>query len=311
MLVKRMIEITFLGTVSGIPTTKRNHPAIVLEYSSDEREVLLFDCGEGTQKQFMRSGISFMRINKIFITHWHADHFAGLIPLIQTMNLEKRRRPLKIFGPEAERFVSNILDLGYFGMRFPVEAINVPFSGEEPTKIDETEEYEIYSIPVYHTVPTVAYLFKEKDRWTIDIERMKKLKLRRGRWLKKLKKKGVAEYKGKKVKIEDIANIKPGLKVVYSGDTRPCENVVKLAKQADLLIHDATFLEEDEGKAHADVRQAAKIAKKANVKQLILTHLSRRYATKEDIEQIKEAARKIFPNTKVAYDFMKVRLKKG
>ena len=306
-----MIEITFLGTVSGIPTTKRNHPAIVLEYSSDEREVLLFDCGEGTQKQFMRSGISFMRINKIFITHWHADHFAGLIPLIQTMNLEKRRRPLKIFGPEAERFVSNILDLGYFGMRFPVEAINVPFSGEEPTKIDETEEYEIYSIPVYHTVPTVAYLFKEKDRWTIDIERMKKLKLRRGRWLKKLKKKGVAEYKGKKVKIEDIANIKPGLKVVYSGDTRPCENVVKLAKQADLLIHDATFLEEDEGKAHADVRQAAKIAKKANVKQLILTHLSRRYATKEDIEQIKEAARKIFPNTKVAYDFMKVRLKKG
>jgi ribonuclease Z len=304
-----MIEITFLGTVSGIPTTKRNHPAIVLEYSSDERQVLLFDCGEGTQKQFMKSGISFMRVDKIFITHWHADHFAGLIPMIQTMNLEKRKKPLKIFGPEAERFVSNILDLGYFGMRFPIEAINVPFTGEEATKIDETEEYEVHSIPVYHTVPTVAYLFKEKDRWTIDTKKMKKMKLRRGRWLKELKKKGVAKYKDKKIKIEDIAEVKPGLKVAYSGDTRPCDNMVKLAKGVDLLIHDGTFLEEDEGKAHADVTQAAKIAKKANVKQLVLTHLSRRYATKEDIDEIREAARKVFPNTKVADDFMKVKLK--
>jgi len=304
-----MIEITFLGTVSGIPTTKRNHPAIVLEYSSDEREVFLFDCGEGTQKQFMKSGISFMRVDKIFITHWHADHFAGLIPMIQTMNLEKRGEPLKIFGPEAERFISNILDLGYFGMRFPLEAINVPFTGEEPTKIDETDEYEIHSIPVYHTVPTVAYLFKEKDRWKIDTEKMKNLKLRRGHWLKELKKKGVAKYKGKKIKIGDIADIKTGLKVVYSGDTKPCDNVVKLSKNADLLIHDATFLEEDEGKAHADVTQASKIAKKANVKQLVLTHLSRRYSTKEDIDEIRAAAKKIFPNTRVADDFMKVKLK--
>jgi len=304
-----MIEITFLGTVSGIPTTKRNHPAIVLEYSTDEREIFLFDCGEGTQKQFMQSNISFMKVDKIFITHWHADHFAGLIPLIQTMNLEKRARPLKIFGPEAERFVSNILDLGYFGMRFPVEPINVPFTGEEPTKIDETDEYEIYSIPVYHTVPAVAYLFKEKDKWAIDNKKMKNLKLRRGRWLKELKSKGVSMYKGKKIKVEDIADVKLGLKVVYSGDTRPCDNVVKLSKNADLLIHDGTFLEEDEGKAHADVTQAAKIAKKAKVKELVLTHLSRRYATKEDIEEISKAAKKIFTNTKVAYDFMKVKLK--
>lgn len=304
-----MIEVTFLGTVSGIPTTKRNHPAIVLEYSSDEREVLLFDCGEGTQKQFMKSGISFMKVSKIFITHWHADHFAGLIPMIQTMNLEKRKKPLKIFGPEAERFVSNILDLGYFGMRFEIEAVNVPFTGEEATKVDETEEYEVHSIPVYHTVPTVAYLFKEKDRWAIDTEKMKKMKLRRGRWLKELKKKGRAKYRDKEIKIEDISDVKPGLKVVYSGDTRPCENVVKISKGVDLLIHDGTFLEEDEGKAHADVTQAAKIAKKANVKQLVLTHLSRRYATKADIDEIREAAQKVFPNTRVADDFMKVKLK--
>jgi len=226
------------------------------------------------------------------------------------MNLEQRKSELKIFGPEAEKFVSNIVDLGYFGLRFPLEAINVPFGGDEPTKIDETDEYEVHSIPVFHTVPTVAYLFKEKDRWSVDTKRLKKLGLRRGKWLKELKKEGKITYRGKKIKIEDIADVKPGLKVVYSGDTKPCENVVKLSKGADLLIHDGTFLEEEEGKAHADVTQAAKIAKKAKVKQLILTHLSRRYATKEEIDEMEDTAKKIFPNTKVAHDFMKVRLKK-
>jgi len=304
-----MIDVTFLGTVSGIPSLERNHPAIVLEYSSDERHFLLFDCGEGTQKHLMRAGISFMKLQKIFITHWHADHFSGLIPLIQTMNLEKRREPLQIFGPEAERFVSNILDLGYFGLRFPVEAINVPFSGEEPTKLDDTAEYEVWSIPVYHTVPSVAYLFKEKDRYTIDLDKIKAAGLRRGEWMKKLKADGVATVKGKKIKLADVADVKPGLKVVYSGDTKPCTNMVKLAKAADLLIHDGTFLEEDEGKAHADVKQAAKVAADAGVKQLILTHMSRRYSTKEDIRELETAARRIFPDTKVAYDFMKVKLK--
>ena len=106
-----MIEITFLGTVSGIPSKDRNHPAIAVEYYGESKETLLFDCGEGTQKQLMFAGISFMKIDKIFITHWHADHFAGLIPLLATMNLEKRMKPLQIFAPDAERFVSNIMDM--------------------------------------------------------------------------------------------------------------------------------------------------------------------------------------------------------
>jgi ribonuclease Z len=302
-----MIEITFLGTVSGIPSKTRNHPAIILEYFAEEKDTLLFDCGEGTQKQLMLSGISFMDINKIFISHWHADHFAGLIPLIQTMNLEKRTKELIIFGPEAEKFVSDIIDLGYFGLRFPVTAVNVPFEGEEVTLVDEADNYQVFSIPVYHTVPTVAFCFKEKDRWNVDIKKLKQLGLKRGVWLKKLKKFGKAEFKGKEVKIEEVANSKPGLKVVYSGDTRPCENLVKISKSADLLIHDGTFLEEEEGKAHADVKQAAKIAKKAEVKQLILTHISRRYTDPRELEQ---EAKKVFVNTKVAYDFMRVKLKK-
>ncbi len=303
-----MIIITFLGTVSGIPSLKRNHPAIALEYFTDYRDVLLFDCGEGTQKQLMKSGISFMQINKIFISHWHADHFAGLIPLIQTMNLENRKKQLTIYGPEAERFVSDIIDLGYFGLRFPVKAVNVPFEGSEIFLVDETDDYQILSIPVFHSVPTVAFCLKEKDKWNIDEDKLRKLGIKRGPWLKKLKKTGKLEYKGKKVKIEDVGYVKEGLKVVYSGDTRPCKNIVKISKEADLLIHDGTFLEEDVGsKAHADVKEAAKLAKQAKVKQLILTHISRRYT---DLNELEEEAKKVFKNSKVAYDFMKVKLKK-
>ncbi|MBU5537034.1 MAG: ribonuclease Z [Candidatus Aenigmatarchaeota archaeon] len=305
-----MLVITFLGTVSGIPTKDRNHSAIVFEHYTDTKTTLLFDCGEGTQKQLMQSSISFMDIDNIFISHWHADHFAGLIPLIQTMNMEKRKKELTIFGPEAERFVADIIDLGYFGLRFPVNAINVPFEGSEITKIFESDKFEVLSIPTLHTVPSVAYCFKEKDKWSIDLEKLKKLGLKRGYWLKKLKKDGVAEYKNKKIKIEDVSNKKEGLKVVYTGDTKPCNTVVKISENADLLIHDGTFLELDEaqGKYHADVTEAAKIAKKANVKQLILTHISRRY-NKDDVKEMEKKAREVFPNTKVAYDFMKIELK--
>jgi len=302
-----MIIVTFLGTVSGIPSLKRNHPAIALEYFTDYRDVLLFDCGEGTQKQLMKSGISFMQINNIFISHWHADHFAGLIPLIQTMNLEKRNNPLTIYGPEAERFVSDIIDLGYFGLRFPVKAVNVPFEGSEITTVDETEDYKITSIPVFHSVPSVAFCFQEKDKWNIDEDKLKRLGLKRGPWLKKLKRTGKIEWEGKKLSIEDVGYVKKGLKIVYSGDTKPCKNMVKISKNADLLIHDGTFLEEDVGsKAHADVKEAAKLAKKANVKQLILTHISRRYT---DLKELEDEAKKVFKSSKVAYDFMKVEIK--
>jgi len=306
-----MIELTFLGTVNGIPSRERNHPAIALEYYGENKETILLDCGEGTQKQLTLASISFMKIDKIFITHWHADHFAGLIPLLATMNLEKRTKPLKIFAPDAERFVSNILDIGYFGVRFPVEAIDVSYEGDEITKIDDAEEYEVFSIPVLHTVPAVAYCFKEKDRWNIDLEKIKKLGMRRGAWMKKLKRDGVAEFQGKKVKIESVAKVSPGLKVVYTGDTRPCDTVVKISEHADVLIHDATFLEGDEevrGKAHAhaDVKQAGKIAERANVKQLILTNISRRY---KDASEIEKEAKKAFKNVKVAYDLMRVKVK--
>lgn len=303
-----MIDITFLGTVSGIPTKDRNHSAIALEYQSENKDTLLFDCGEGTQKQLLIAGISFMDIDTIFITHWHADHFAGLIPLIQTMNLEKRQKELKIFGPEAERFVADIIDLGYFGLKFPVEAINVPYEGDQITKIFETADWEVYSTPTLHTVPSVAYMFKEKDKYNIEMSKIKKLGLKGGAWLKKLKSEGKAEHDGKTVNLEDVAKVAPGLSVVYTGDTKPCDNVVNISKGVNLLIHDGTFLEAEEsgGKYHATVADAAEVAKKAKVEQLVLTHLSRRYT---DTKELEKEAQKVFKKTKIAHDFMTVKLK--
>jgi ribonuclease Z len=301
-----MIEVIFLGTVSGIPTKDRNHSAIILNHYGEKKETMLLDCGEGTQRQMLIAGINFMDIDKIFITHWHADHFAGLIPLIQTMNLERRTKPLYIFAPEAERFVSDIIDLGYFGLKFEVEAVNLPFEGEEIHKIFDTEDFTMYSTPTLHTVPSVAFAIEEKKKWNIDLAKVKKLKP--GPWMKKLKENGEAEYNGKKIKLKDVATVKGGLKVVYSGDTKPCKTVEKISKDADLLIHDGTFLEAEDvkGKHHADIGQAVKIAKAAKVKQLILTHLSRRYKNTKELET---QARKLFKGAKIAHDFMKVQVK--
>lgn len=304
-----MIVITFLGTVSGIPTKERMHPAICIEYFGKKKYTFLFDCGEGTQLQLMKAGISFMDVDAVFITHWHADHFAGLLPLIATMNLEKRKRKLLVYGPEAEKFTKLILSLGYFGTRFKVIPVDVNFEGDVINRIYSSKDFDIFSIPVCHTVPAVAYAIKEKDKWSIDVEALKMLGLKRGAWLKRLKKYGEAKYKGRIVRIEEVATLRKGLKIVYTGDTKPCDNVLKISTDADVLIHDGTFLEEEltEDKAHADVKKAAEIAKKAGVKWLVLTHISRRY---RDVSILEEEAKKVFPNTKVACDLMRIILKK-
>ncbi len=297
-----MLEITFLGTGSGPPTKDRNHSAIFLHY---DRYNFLFDCGEGTQRQMiMAKGISFMKIDRIFITHWHADHWVGLIGLLYTMNLEGRKRSLYIHGPDAERFIGDILDLDYWGTRFRVIPKNVPSEGNEETKVFKTKDFEITSIPTKHTVPSVAYAFRERDRMNVDIKKAEKLfGLRQGRLVGKLKKRGWIMFRGRKIMLKDVGIRKPGVKVVYSGDTEPCENIVKISEGADLLIHDSTFSEVKEDRMHSGAKEAAKIAKKAGVKNLILTHFSRRYT---NLRELEEEARKIFKNSFAAKDFMRV-----
>jgi ribonuclease Z len=268
---------------------------------------MLWDCGEGTQRQLIISKLNFMKISRIFITHWHADHWIGLIGLLYTMNLESRKSPLYIYGPEAERFIGDVLDMDYWGCRFRIIPKSVPFEGNKVTTIYETKDYEISSIPTEHTVPSVAYAFRERDRINVDIKKAEKMfGLRQGPLVGRLKRKGSLLFKGRKINLEDVALVRKGVKVVYSGDTEPCENILKISENADLLIHDATFIEQMENRMHAGAKEAAKIAKKANVKNLVLTHFSRRYKDLRDLEQ---EAKKFFRNTITAKDFMRITVK--
>jgi ribonuclease Z len=300
-----MLEIVFLGTGSGIPSKFRNLASIWMRY---EGNCFLFDCAEGTQRQLMTAKLSFMKVNHIFITHWHADHWAGLIGLLQTMNMEGRKAPLHIHGPDAERFVSDILDLGYWGPRFRIIPHDVPFEGDELHSVVKAGQYEVLSIPVSHTVPAVAYCLKESDVVNVDIRKAEKLYgLKQSPLVGKLKKEGKIAFKGKTITMKDIGIVKHGLKVVYTGDTRACRNLITISEGADVLIHDATFESERARRMHAGAKEAAQTAKKAGVKQLVLTHFSRRYVS---IKPLLDEAKGIFPNTVAAKDFMRIALKR-
>lgn len=293
------IKIVFLGSGSSVPTVERNHPGIFLDYEGD---VFLWDCGESSQLQMMKACLRFMKINRIFITHWHADHFAGLIGLIETFNLEERKKPLTVYGPEASRFMDAFSELSYWDFGFDLEVKDVEFEGNEVSKLFENKYYKILSVPVKHSVPAVAYCLEEKDRWNIDMRKAGKLGLEEGPILERLKKEGKIKAGKKTIWLKDVAVKTPGKKIVYSGDTAPCNNVRRLAKGADLLIHDGTFLEgekKEKHRRHTSVTEAAKIAKNAKVKKLVLTHFSRRY---KNVKVLLKEAKKVFPKTEAAYD---------
>ncbi len=302
-----MLEIVFLGTGSGIPTRTRNHSAIWLHHGEEN---MLWDCGEGTQRQMLFSGINPMRINNIFITHWHADHWAGLIGYIQTMNFENRKKPLYIHGPEAERFVSDILDLGHWGPGFKVVAKPVQYEKDEETTVYESENFIITSIPVKHTVPSVAYCFKEKDSWNVDIKgKGKKYGLKEGRMIGKLKKEGFIVLNNKKVTLKEVATLKKGVKVSYSGDTMPCDNLVNISKDSDLMIVDSTFVENLEDRMHGTLEEVLEMGKKAKSMNVVLTHFSRRYSDQKEIEKEVRKYKTDF-KTIVAEDMMKLVFRK-
>lgn len=296
------INITFLGTGAAVPSLKRRHPAILLQYKG---EYILFDCGEGTQLQMQKARISPMKVSKIFITHWHADHFAGILPLIESLHLSRRKTPLEVYGPEATRFIDAITELSYWGIGFEINAHDCN-EEKEIEKIFENEYFEIYAIKVKHSVPAFGYCLKEKDSWNIDVKKAKKFGLS-GKSLRKIKEKGSLKVKNKLVKLEQIAKKRNGRKIVYSGDTIPCKELFEFSKGADLLIHDGTFAEPmEEERPHSSASEIAKLSKKYNIKKLILTHLSRRYKT---TEEVLKAAKSIFKNTTVAEDMMRITLK--
>jgi ribonuclease Z len=296
------INITFLGTGAAIPTLKRRHASILFHYGPD---YFLFDCGEGTQIQMEKAKISPMKLSKIFITHWHADHFAGILPMIESLHLSRRKEPLEVYGPEASRFIDAIIELSYWGIGFEVKPID---TNEDETieKIVDNDKYEIYAIRVEHSVPTVGYCFKERDHWNIDVKKAKRYGLERQQ-LRTIKEKGKIKVGKKIVELKQIAKKKEGRKIVYSGDTVPCKQLFEMAKGADLLIHDGTFVELPSiERPHSSAIEVAKLAKRYKIKKLILTHLSRRYKTNKEVF---DAVKPIFKNVVIAEDLMKITLK--
>jgi len=294
------LRIIFLGTAASIPTDERALPSIVVQRKG---EILMFDCGEGTQRQMIRAGIKLNRKMKIFITHMHGDHVLGLPGVIQTMSLLGRTKKLQIYGPRGIRaFMEAMLNTIRFWLGFPLEIYEIR---EEGLVCDE-EEYEVHAIWAEHTVPSLAYALIEKPRpGKFYPEKAIKLGVPKGPlWSRLQRGMNVELPNGRVIKPEDVLGPpRPGRKIVYSGDTRPSEKIVELSREADVLIHEATFDDEMREKAadegHSTAGEAAEVALAANVKLLVLTHISARY---NNPRILLEQAKKIFPNVYIPSD---------
>jgi ribonuclease Z len=299
-----MLSLTFLGTSAARPTVERNVSSIAL---AREGETMLFECGEGTQRQMMRYGVGFT-VNEIFFTHFHADHFLGVIGLIRTFGLQGRTEPLHLYGPAgARKWLPKAVELGVERQAFPIEIHELDSDGKL-----ERKDYEIRVIRVDHGRGAVGYALREHTRLgRFDVEKARALGIPEGPVWGRI-------HKGETVEVELAGSagrrvVKPaelvgpprnGRIVVITGDTRPCQAVVDAAANADLLVHEATFGEEEKDRAketlHSTAVEAAQVALAAKVRQLALTHFSARYSAASEI--LLKEAREVFPETIVAKD---------
>ena len=293
------MRVTFLGTAGSWPTKERSASAIALDL---EKELILLDCGEGTQRQFFRSSASFMRVRRVFISHFHGDHFLGLPGLIQSMCLNHREDPLDIYGPpDAKEMVDRALRMGYFTLRFPVEVHPLA-----PGSTVELDGYTVRTAAAEHPVPALAYRVEEgTKRGRFDGPRARDLGLH-GRDFARLEAGEEVRVGDRVVRPEDVMGPpRPGRSFVYSGDTAPSEAVRRLAERATLLVHEATAAQEIEKEAnvwgHSSARQAAECARVAEVGALFLTHFSARY---KELEPLEAEARIVFPGSTAARDFL-------
>ncbi|MCU0642344.1 MAG: ribonuclease Z [archaeon] len=290
------IKLAFLGTGSAIPTKKHNHVAILASFADEN---LLFDCGEGTQRQFRYAEISATKITKIFITHWHGDHILGLPGLFQTLAMSNYSRTLHIYGPRGtRRFIQLIQELIFdFHINLEVHEIS---SGT----VLETRDYKVEAAEMSHGTPTLAYSLILKDKIRLNKAKIKKLKLPNSPILKELQQGKDITVNGKKIKAKSVVYVEKGKKVTFVLDTSYNERAVELAKDSDILVTECSFSKEDADKAreyrHLTSEDAAKIAKLSKSKKLLLTHLSFRYEHNPHL--IEKEAKRIFKNTKVVND---------
>jgi ribonuclease Z len=293
------VRLTFLGTAGSWPTKERSASAIALEL---DRELVLLDCGEGTQRQLFHSPFSFMRVRRVFLSHFHGDHFLGLPGLVQSLGLNHRTDPLDIYGPpDAQDMVDRVLKLGYYTLRFPVtvHALN-------PGSTVELDGYTVRTAKAEHPVPTLAFRVEEdRRRGRFDGDRARALGIR-GPDFRTLEAGAPVQVGDRLVRPEEVMGPpRAGRSVVYSGDSAPSEEIRKLAENATLLIHEATAADDLAAEAnrwgHSSARQAAEIARDARVRGLFLTHFSSRY---KELGPLEEEARVAFVGARAARDLL-------
>jgi len=327
------MELIILGSSGAIPVTDRNLPGIALRYES---EIILLDCGEDIQRRFHEAGLKFNVPLTIFISHMHGDHVIGLPGLLFNFSLKDRTAPIKIFGPPTI-FLYLFLHKKILGLSTPydieINEIDLKNSKifrykglksenkyEEIDIIDktllETKRFKVKSAIVDHSILTYAYSFEEKPRYgKFDPEKARELKIPEGYLWKKLHKGIDIDLNGKKINPEKEGIVGPkkaGRKITYSSDTSPCKTLIELGKNSDILIHEATYdkslKETAKEKKHSTTIDAAEMAKKMNVKQLILFHFSSRYNNDKSIEILISEAKEIFENTIGAYDLLRIEI---
>ena len=300
------IRVTFLGTGGSVPTVERGLPAVLIQRGNEQ---LMFDCGEGVQRQMVKAKVGFHKKMKVFVSHMHGDHVLGLPGLLQTMALMDRQRKVEVYGPEGvKRFLEGTREVLQFALTFPVEIHEMCDAGV----VCREEEYVVEAAWSNHVVPSLAYAFVEKPRaGKFHPDKARALGVPEGElWSKLQHGDRIKLPSGRVVKPEEVVGpLRCGRKIVYTGDTRPFRGFARFAANADLVIHDATFDDALAEKAaedgHSTPSQAAEAAEKAKAKKLVLTHVSARYA---DVKLLLEQAQKVFRNTVVAEDFMKLEL---
>ena len=299
------MKLVFLGTSAAQPTSERGLTCICLER---EGEILMFDAGEGAQISYLKSGLGWNKKMKIFVTHLHGDHCIGILGLLQTMTLQNRTQPIEIYGPDGiEEFIASNIKVLNFGLSFPVMITAI----REETVVDE-KSYIIRACEADHSITSYSYLFEEKDRpGKFFQEKAKEIGIPEGELWHKLQLGKEVQVGNRIVKPSEVLGEKrSGKKIGISGDTRPTKKLEEFFRNCDYLSFDSTFLSELQEKAvethHSTAKEAALLAKNANVSNLILTHFSARY---NDESVLLDEAKKIHNSVIAARDLLEIEIK--